>query len=127
MHYIQWHYAEQVDLTSIDLCHTAIMLKDNKNNLDLFSHDSEKKSKCMKWLKFKYYSNKKKCIAIGDIRDKRVYFETLSVSSVKRSLNRICRKLFKPSAKSSGYEKILSDEEKRFYFATDRSLVEGIY
>ena len=103
------------------------MLKEPKTNLDLFSSDSDNKSsrKCLKWLKSKYNCNKKKCTAIGDIRHKRVYIETLSVSSVKRSLNRICRKFFK--SRSNGYEKILSDEEKRLNLATDRSLVEGIY
>lgn len=103
------------------------MLKDPKMNLDLFSSDSDNKKskKCIKWLKHKYYSNKKKCVAISDMREKMVYFETLSVSSIKRSLNRICRKIF--SSRSSGYEKFLSDEEKRFYFDIDRRLVEGIY
>lgn len=103
------------------------MSKDSKTNLDLFSSDSDNKknNKCMKWLKSKYYYNKKRCTAIGDIRHKKVYLETLSVSSVKRSLNRICKKIFKP--RSSGYEKFLSDEEKRLYLATDQSLVEGIY
>lgn len=104
------------------------MSKDNKTNLDIFSDNSDNKNskKCIKWLKSKYYSNKKKCVAVGSIRNKSsVYFETLSVSSVKRSLNRICRKLFK--SPTSGYEKFLSDEEKRFFFTTDRSLVEGVY
>lgn len=101
------------------------MLKDTKNNGELFLDDfnHKKSKKCTKWLKNKYFN--KKYPTLGDIRDKKVYFETLSVSSVKRSIYRIYRNLFK--RRSSGYEKFLSDEEKRFCFPTDRSLVEGIY
>lgn len=99
---------------------------DSKNNFEIFSNVTDKKSKkCTKWIKFKYYVNKKKCFSIADIKDKRVYFDTLSLSSVKRSLNRICKHIFKSG--TGGYEKIISDDEKRFYLNTDRSLVEGVY
>lgn len=103
-----------------------MMLKKDPNcNFDPFSSKLDKKHKqYKKWMKFKSYVNKK-CAAISDIRDKRVHFETLTVKSVKRNINKICKGLFK--SQSSGYEKFLSDEEKRLNLTTDLSLVEGVF
>lgn len=75
------------------------------------------------WSKFRRYVNKK-CANIRNIKDKSIYIETLSASSVKRTLRRIYKNIFK--SRNQGYEKFLTDEEKRFLFAFDgRSLVEG--
>lgn len=66
----------------------------------------------------------KKCANIRDIKNKSVYIETLSASSVKRTLRRFYKNIFK--SRYQGYEKFLTDEEKRFLFDFDGcSLVEG--
>lgn len=76
-----------------------------------------------KWSRFRHYVNKK-CANIRDIKDKGVYIETLSASSVKRTLRRIYKNIFK--SRYQGYEKFLTDEEKRFLIAFDgRTLVEA--
>lgn len=76
-----------------------------------------------KWSKFRCFVTKK-CANIRDIKDKSIYIETLSTSSVKRTLRRIYKNFFK--SRYQGYEKFLTDEEKRFLLAFDgRSLVEG--
>lgn len=90
--------------------------------LDVPDQTTKKRTK---WSRFKCYVNKRKCVAVAELRDNRVYIETLSIASVKRSFNRICNRVFK--SRSSGYEKFLSDEEIRLQFHTDRSLVEGVY
>lgn len=75
------------------------------------------------WSKFRCYVSKK-CANIRDIKNKSIYIETLSASSVKRTLRRIYKNVFK--SRYQGYEKFLTDEEKRFLFAFDgRTLVEG--
>lgn len=76
-----------------------------------------------KWSKFKHYVAKKR--ANTDLKDKRVYLDTLSVASVKRSFYRVYRRIFK--SKYSGYDRFLTDEEKRLMFAIDHSVVEGVY
>lgn len=84
---------------------------------------NQSKIKTAKWSKLKRYMVKKSVHFIT-IKDKRVYFETLSVSSVKRSLNRFCKSVFK--SRHSGYEHFLTDEEKRFILNTDKyTMVEG--
>lgn len=76
-----------------------------------------------KWSKFRCYVAKK-CANIRVIKDKSVYIETLSASSVKRTLRRFYRNIFK--SRHQGYEKFLTDEEKRFLLTFDgRGLVEG--
>lgn len=76
-----------------------------------------------KWSRLRRYVAKK-CANIRDIKDKSIYIETLSASSVKRTLRRIYNNIFE--SRYQGYEKFLTDEEKRFLFAFDgRSLVEG--
>lgn len=77
----------------------------------------------VKWCRFKHFVAKKR--ANIDTKDKRVYLETLSVASVKRSFYRAYKRIFK--SKHSGYERFLSDEEKRFMFNIDYSVVEGVY
>lgn len=76
-----------------------------------------------KWSRFRRYVAKK-YDNIRDIKEKSIYIETLSTSSVKRTLRRIYKNIFK--SRYQGYEKFLTDEEKRFLFAFDgRSLVEA--
>lgn len=100
------------------------MLKNADNKFDFERNEGGIKNKLgfTKWLKFKKYVVKKR--ANIDLVDPRVYMETLSVESVKRSLCRVCRRIFK--SKHSGYNRFLSDEEKRL-MPVDYSLVEGLY
>lgn len=77
----------------------------------------------VKWSKFKHFVGKKR--ANIDVKDKRIYLETLSVASVKRSVYRVYRRIFK--SKHSGYDRFLTDEEKRLMFSKDYSWVEGLY
>lgn len=84
----------------------------------------DKRNQFQKWLKLKRYLQKN-IVKVTNLKEKRIYVDTLSVSSVKRSCNRLCERIFK--SRSSGYEKFLSDEEKRLNLATDLALVEGVY
>lgn len=103
--------------------------RDNSiNNLDIFFEEvvyyETKKTSSTKWAKFKRYVAKK-CIVMSELKDRKVYVETLSVVSVKRTLNRLCNKVFQ--SRYSGYQNFLSDEEKRLCYAVNhRSLVEGL-
>lgn len=104
------------------------MLKGNFDNSNFpFESPSEEVNRkyhkfvLKKWSNFKHYVAKKRVNVI----DKGVYLETLSVESVKRSVSRAYKNIFK--TKRRGYEKFLSDEEKRFLFGPDFGLVEGIY
>lgn len=98
------------------------------NNFELFDNNKlnhhSKKIIFAKWMKFKQCVSKK-CTKT-DNKDNSVYFETLSVASVKRTLRRIYRQMFK--SQYNGYEKFLSDEERRlnYYVLDNYNMVEGI-
>lgn len=103
-----------------------INVKSENNSLNLSEDnifENRHKSTVHKWPRFRRYITNK-CANIRDIKDKSIYIETLSASSVKRTLRRIYKSIFR--SRYQGYEKFLSDEEKRFLYAFDgRSLVEG--
>lgn len=96
---------------------------DSKYQFEPVNEEAIKNKKNVKWSKFKNYVAKKRDNI--DVKDKRIYLDTLSVASVKRSLFRVYKCIFK--SKYSGYDRFLSDEEKRLMLAIDHSLVEGLY
>lgn len=84
---------------------------------------NELKYSITKWTKFKIYINKKSGNK-PDNRNKHIYIKTLSVASVNRTLKRIYNKIFR--SRYHGYEKFLSEEEKRFIYTMDSYMVEGV-
>jgi hypothetical protein len=87
------------------------------NNLEIYFDESLhfklKKNKSVKWLEFKKYLIKK-YITLSEVKNKRIYIQTLSVASVKSNINKLCKRIFK--SRHSGYEKFLSDDEKRLLY-----------
>lgn len=93
--------------------------ENNKNNLEIFETSKTRiKNNTVKWYHFKTLVSKQ-CSNISDIKDKSVYIKTLSAASVKRTLCRIYERVFK--SRHSGYEKFLTDEEKRLYLLADNN------
>lgn len=113
----QYNLGTKVKMLKVQSQNNSLELSEEK----LFENNHS--STLHNWSRFRCYVTKK-CANIQDIKDKSIYLETLSASSVKRTLRRIYRNIFK--SRYQGYEKFLTDEEKRFIFAFDgRSLVEG--
>lgn len=102
------------------------MLKGDFKQIDPLTEDKNQKniSVSVKWDRFKSFVAKKR-VTITEIKEKRVYVDTLSVASVKRSVCRVYKRIFK--SKRSGYERFLTDDEKRLMFHIDYSVVEGVY
>lgn len=102
------------------------MVNEKHKNIELLKEEifSKKNVKSnSKWPKFKCYLSKKR-ICIPNFQNRHVYLETISVNSVKRSLSKICRSIFK--SRYNGYEQFLTEDEKRFLFNVDNySVVEG--
>lgn len=64
------------------------------------------------------FPNVKVCItktykSFARIKEKRIYFDTLSFGSIKRTLLRFCETI-QIGSRNRGYEHFYSDEEKRF-------------
>lgn len=100
----------------------------SKNNFEILHEDiilqqgNINANESFKIKKFLY----KKCSKALSIKNKRVYIDTLTVASVKRTIQRFYRKLF--SNRLNGYESLLSDEERRLTDVVDyRREVEGVY
>lgn len=96
------------------------------NNMDLLHEESlyfePKIINYSKWSKFKRFISKK-CVIITEIKDRKSYVESINVVTVKHTINRFCNRVFK--SKNSGYQKFLSDEEKRFILPVNHcSMVE---
>lgn len=93
-------------------------------NVDTFNEDNSNKLNSENSNKIcKYFS--RKCSRIFDVKDKSVYIETLTVASTKRTIKRFYTKLFKN--RSSGYEQLMTDEERRLNNKLEYiSVVEGI-
>lgn len=71
----------------------------------------------------KYISNK--CNEVVSLKDKNVYLDVLNFASAKRSITKFCNKLFKNRTK--GYDKLLTDEERRLTNNVDYiSVVESV-
>lgn len=103
------------------------MVFDHSNHpFDILYEDlpKETKTSSVKWCKYKKYISRK--CNFENIKNRNIiYFQTLSASSAKRTLARIFNNLFK--SQHAGYEKFLSDEEKRFInVKTNRELVEDV-
>lgn len=85
--------------------------------------EPKESSKKDKFLKLKKIFNTN-CDLVSSVKEKRVYFKTISADSIRRSVKRICNS-FRIKSKNSGYEKFLTDEEKRLHCVCDNGIIEG--